>query len=64
MEFSKVIFWIHILNVPLAYLNNSCAKFWGNEIGELLVVEINGVDMKVRAMIDVTQPLKYGIQFL
>lgn len=62
VEFNKVAFWIHILNVPLACLNESCARLWGNEIGELLATEVHGIDMKVRVLTDVTKPLRCGIR--
>lgn len=62
VEFNKVAFWIHIINVPLACLNESCARFWGKEVGELLVTVVNSTDMKVRVLVDVTKPLKRGIR--
>lgn len=52
MDFLRVPFWIHIHNIPVACLKNECASFRGKVIleekGDLIGVEVKGLEMRVR----------------
>lgn len=61
MKFNMVPFWIHILNVPLACMNERCARFWRDLMGTLEKVEVQENSMKVRVKTNIEKPLQRGL---
>lgn len=61
MNFHMVLFWIHILNVPLVCMNKSYARFWGNLIIGLERVEIHSASMRVQVKFYIEKPLSRGL---
>ncbi|PON78901.1 Zinc finger, CCHC-type [Trema orientale] len=61
MNFDLVAFWIHIYNVPVRCMNDDCAMFCGQMLGDLEEVHVKDSCMHVRVKIDVTKPLHRGI---
>ncbi|KAL5770482.1 hypothetical protein ACOSP7_014636 [Xanthoceras sorbifolium] len=54
IDFSLAPFWVQIYDLPLACMNKDMGLFLGGLIGTLL---------RVRVIINVTQPLKRGLRF-
>ena len=62
MKFNMVPFWIHILNVPLACMNERCARVWRDLMGTLEKVEVQENSMKVRVKTNIEKPLQRGLR--
>ncbi|TXG70202.1 hypothetical protein EZV62_005137 [Acer yangbiense] len=64
LAFTRVAFWIQIINAPLLCMTKEMGKFLGQLIGEVVDMDVGvtgecfGKYMRIRVIIDVSKPLK------
>lgn len=66
LGFKKVEFWIRIINLPIAYWNETIARKIGNILGEFIRWDENqysnpwGNNIRIIVLLDISNPLRRG----
>lgn len=65
--FSRVMFWVHVMNLPFKFMNLTVARDVGAKLGRYITADVDsdaeawGKSLRVRAEIDITKPLRRGV---
>ncbi|KAK6143777.1 hypothetical protein DH2020_024125 [Rehmannia glutinosa] len=62
MNFLRIPFWIHILNLPLICLTERCIMNIGGLLGEVLATDLEGIVPRVKVIINAGRPLQRGLK--
>ncbi|KAL5768294.1 hypothetical protein ACOSQ2_015077 [Xanthoceras sorbifolium] len=68
LDFDRTLFWVQMFNLPLACMSREVGEVLGSLLGEVKEVDVGangscwGKCLRVRILIDITQPLQRGLQ--